>query len=130
MKTVSKLLKNRKSSKLSTAAKIAVPVAGIIAAKHLWDKKGAAALEKVLEKTEDLQEKVQKFHDFVQNSVDKSAEDVVVDEIVEENEDIFAEEETGEETDVVNEEDVEEVEENHEEAAAETEESEKKSETD
>ena len=45
MKSINKLLKERKSGKISTIAKIAIPVAGVIAAKKLWDKKGASALE-------------------------------------------------------------------------------------
>lgn len=39
---------------------------------------------KVLKKTEDLQEKIQKFHDFIENSVNESAESVSKEETVEE----------------------------------------------
>ncbi len=86
MKQIHKLVKNRKSNKIATVAKIAIPVVGAVATKYLWDKKGSQALDKarstVLHKTEDVQEKVQKFHDFLQNSIDERHEDIYEEETV------------------------------------------------
>lgn len=87
MKVIRKLTKGHKSSKLGTVAKVAIPVAGAVAAKKLWDKKRPEVLEKagtkVLNKTEEVQEKVQKFHDFLQNSIKEAEEAAVVEEAAE-----------------------------------------------
>lgn len=103
MKSVNKLFK-RKKSKIGTAAKILLPVAGVVGAKKLWDNKENLISDdvrsKVLEKTEAVQEKVQKFHDFVQNPSDESVDSVFVDETTE----ATTPTEAGEETDAINDE--------------------------
>jgi len=91
VKAIHKLVPKRKSSKVAKAAKILVPVAGAVAAKHLWDTKGKEALgkagTKVLDATEEIQEKVQKFHDLVENSMQKAASaEEISNEETEENE--------------------------------------------
>lgn len=124
MKSVNNLFKKRKS-KIRTAAKILIPVAGIIAAKQLWDKKDSLISDdvrlKVLEKTEELQEKVQKFHDFLQRPLN---------ETVEENppiEEVLGEE-SNENNEETTEENMEESKENNKEIIAEAEESSEESE--
>lgn len=83
MKSVNKLFKKRRS-KIGTAAKILVPAAGVVAAKKLWDNKENLISDnvrsKVLEKTEVVQDKVNQFHDFIQNSANEPVESVFVDE--------------------------------------------------
>lgn len=83
MKSVNKLFKKRRS-KIGTAAKILIPAAGVVAAKKLWDNKENLISDnvrsKVLEKTEVVQDKVNQFHDFIQNSADEPVESVFVDE--------------------------------------------------
>ncbi len=136
MKAIHKLSKKRKKSKLSAAAKVLIPAAGAVAAKKLWDKKGTEVLEKagskVLNKTEEVQEKVQKFHDFLQNSIKESNEATCVDETVEESveEEVPAQaaEAQREETDGNDEESLQEPEESDEEIFEESEESSKESE--
>ena len=95
-----KKLFKKKKSKLGTAAKILVPAAGIIAAKKLWDNKEILLTEdvrtKILEKTEAVQDKVQQFHDFIQNSTKDSVETTFVDEETEET--IFADDTAEEKT--------------------------------
>jgi len=106
-----KKLFKRKKSKLATIAKVLVPVAGAIAAKKLWDNKGALLTDnirtKILEKTEAVQDKVQQFHDLVQNSSEESVENAFVDEDTEEtifvNENIEESTETEEKIDVADE---------------------------
>lgn len=97
MKLIRKLTPKRKKSKIAKVAKVAIPVAGAVAAKHLWDKEGKALLgkagAKVLDKTEEVQGKVQKFHDIVQNSMEKAVhtEEVAEEAAVQEQEEIFCE---------------------------------------
>ena len=87
-----KKLFKKKKSKLATAAKILIPLSGVVAGKILWDNKGRLITNnvrsKILDKTEAVQEKIQKFHDFVQNSADESADAVGADETSEENTEI------------------------------------------
>lgn len=134
MKKINKLLKGGKSNKISTATKLLIPVAGAVAAKKLWDKNGTAIVEnirsKILDKTEQVQEKVQKFHDFVENASNESMETEVVDETMEEDveEDAFTQAVEGEDADENNQENMEEPKEDNEEVIAEAEEIEKESE--
>ena len=83
MKSMHKLLK-RKKSKLGTAVKILIPVAGVIAAKKLWDNKEAlvpdCVREKVLEKTENVT-KTTTADDSTESGEDA---DVTINEITEE----------------------------------------------
>ena len=93
-----KKLFRKKKSPLGTAAKILIPAAGILAAKKLWDSKDTFSSDsvrsKILEKTEAVQDKIQQFHDFVQNSTEESAEDIFTDSDVntDTEETIFADE--------------------------------------